>query len=402
MSGVSSAIDRQTLASFMAILVEKEVYSIDWLKFRREVEDERLLALTDRILDSFRKLTIAGCRSLDIDRRLCDEQLCRLAEWGQMAYRMFFNDDARKHLATRFPTMGAEIPAPTFISKEVPFPWELLYEGEDYNTARAEMFWGLRYSPARILDPAKGLTAEFLTQSLPSDMLFCLHHKLRQAHEREWPEVRKLVMAAREDCFHLLGSDGKTRHVACGATLRDYLYQSSHNMVHFACHCRPGEAGADVLVLSSIGDDGIQRSTPLLEISNYTLIRTDGRLQRRPLIFLNACQSGGGGDVLRKTFHFPRVFIERGAAAVVATACPVPDLFAAAFARHFYSLFLRGQEIAAEAAGEKIWRPMTIGEALRATRWHFLERHNNPLGLAYGLYSPAQYKLERSLTGGGL
>ena len=28
---------------------------------------------------------------------------------------------------------------------------------------------------------------------------------------------------------------------------------------------------------------------------------------------------------------------------------------------------------------------MTIGEALRAARWHFLKTHHNPLGLAYGL-----------------
>jgi len=31
-----------------------------------------------------------------------------------------------------------------------------------------------------------------------------------------------------------------------------------------------------------------------------------------------------------------KVFIKRGAAAVIATACPMPDAFAAAFARVFY------------------------------------------------------------------
>ncbi|NEO34736.1 MAG: CHAT domain-containing protein, partial [Symploca sp. SIO3C6] len=108
----------------------------------------------------------------------------------------------------------------------------------------------------------------------------------------------------------------------------------------------------------------------------------DGRFQQRPLVFLNACQSAGGADALRKTFNLPQMFIERGAGAVIATACPVPDRFAAAFAQQFYHFFLAGH--------------MTIGQALHKTRWHFLTQHHNPLGLAYGLYSPAYYRLAQS------
>ena len=78
---------------------------------------------------------------------------------------------------------------------------------------------------------------------------------------------------------------------------------------------------------------------------------------------------------------------------MIATACPVPDLFAAAFAKVFYEFFLRGLVVKDEVTGEKGFRLMTIGEALRATRWYFLKEFNNPLGLAYGLYSPAHYRL---------
>jgi hypothetical protein len=115
----------------------------------------------------------------------------------------------------------------------------------------------------------------------------------------------------------------------------------------------------------------------------------------QPLVFLNACQSAGGADELRRTFNLPKVFIQHGAAAVIATACPVPDLFAAAFAKVFYKFFLRGLVVEDEATGEKAIRLMTIGEALRATRWYFLKEYHNPLGLAYGLYSPAHYRLGR-------
>ncbi|MEP0885183.1 hypothetical protein NDI49_26895 [Trichocoleus sp. ST-U3] len=81
---------------------------------------------------------------------------------------------------------------------------------------------------------------------------------------------------------------------------------------------------------------------------------------------------------------------------MIATACPVPDLFAAAFAKVFYEFFLRGLVVEDEATGEKGIRLMTIGQALRATRWYFLKEFNNPLGLAYGLYSPANYRLQSS------
>ncbi len=87
------------------------------------------------------------------------------------------------------------------------------------------------------------------------------------------------------------------------------------------------------------------------------------------------------------------MFIQHGAAAVIATACPVPDMFAAAFAKVFYEFFLRGMVVRDEISGEKVVKIMTIGEALRATRWYFLKEFNNPLGLAYGVYSPAGYRV---------
>ena len=90
----------------------------------------------------------------------------------------------------------------------------------------------------------------------------------------------------------------------------------------------------------------------------------------------------------------------RGAAAVIATVCPVPDLFAAEFAKVFYTFFLRGQEETDPETGRKRLRTLTIGEALHATRWHFLRQHNNPLGLAYGLYSSAFYQMTQMPMGG--
>jgi hypothetical protein len=73
--------------------------------------------------------------------------------------------------------------------------------------------------------------------------------------------------------------------------------------------------------------------------------------------------------------------LNRGALAVLATLCPVPDYFAHEFARHFY------RQLFPADGGRKGVRPCFLAEALLATRRHFLDQYNNPLGLAYVLYA---------------
>ena len=101
----------------------------------------------------------------------------------------------------------------------------------------------------------------------------------------------------------------------------------------------------------------------------------------RPFVFLNACGTAEQGDAYEPP-SFPGEWITgRGALAVVATLCPVPDYFAHAFALKFYELLL---PTPADADSD---RPRSPAHALLATRRHFLERYNNPLGLAYVLYA---------------
>jgi CHAT domain len=384
MSGISSAIQPQTMASFLPIVIDEKQYSIPWFAYDRSATDPELLNFTENVLKCFRKIekAVKTTSSLTLDPDFGQKQLVELAKWGRVAHQRFFQDEnARRLLQSRFQSMGDEIPAPTFISKLVPFPWEVLYHG-NYLDADPQDFWGFRYTPARILTPELDISQHVMQQAFPSDMLFCLHHKLRQAHQKEWTDIRKLILLTNHDRCCLLTPDGNLITIETGESLLEYLDQAAHNMLHFACHCEPGDAKIDTLLISILQEDlndEIIEDARVIKLGALTFDLIDGKFQRRPLIFLNACQSAGGSDELRKTFNLPQMFIKRGAGAVIATACPVPDLFAAAFAGHFYALFLTGQ--------------MTIGQALRETRLHFLKKHNNPLGLAYGLYSPAYYRL---------
>lgn len=398
MRGVGSPVGRQPASSCLEILVEKDYYSIGRWSFSKPA-DTVLEMLTDEILNCFEGLrrTVNKEKSLKLDPQLCHQYLVKLAEWGRTAYQAFFGEDRPNKILT---SRLNETVAPTFVSELTPFPWEVLFEGseEDYERGNPDRFWGLRYTPARILNPEKDVTDYVLEQAQPSDMLFCLHHRLLQAHKQERPEIERLVRATARDRFTLLGRTcNLTNGNACDPLSDDllkYLYKASHNMLHFACHCQEGKRG-DTLLISFIKDEEIEENALVLELETYKFLLRQGQFLCQPLVFLNACQSAGGADELRRTFNLPKVFIQHGAAAVIATACPVPDLFAAAFAKVFYEFFLRGLVVEDEATGEKGVRLMTIGEALRATRWYFLREYNNPLGLAYGLYSPAHYRLGR-------
>ena len=396
MSGVASPVSSREIQNSLEIVIEQDRYWIGRWDFPRP-DDAVLEMLTEEILDSFNRLrrAVISTESIKLDADLCHQHLRIMAEWGQTAYQEFFGDDKpNKRL------MGRLSPnvAPTFVSETTPFPWEVLYQGSgsDYEQGNPEKFWGLRYTPARILNPEKDITDYISEQSSQSDMLFCLHHKLLGSHQEERPEIERMVWGSHHDRFSLLGT---TCDFACdaealvGDDLLKYLYKSRHNMLHFACHCRRSQRGDDSLLVSFIRDEALEETAQVIELETYKFSLRGGQFIYQPLVFLNACQSVGGVDELRWTFNLPKAFIKRGAAAVIATACPVPDAFAAAFAKVFYRFFLRGEVVLDEMMGEKVVKLMSIGEALRATRWFFLKEYNNPLGLAYVLYSPAHYQL---------
>ncbi len=417
----------QLTNSLLEIDLGEDTYNIEGQRqpFHRGVTDEELENLTDGVLESFHILEqeVKRVKSVTLSKDLCRQQLVKLAGWGMNAYKRLFKDPrARQVMAGRMRMMGNALPEPTFRSERVLFPWEVLYEGNDYLDGDPEMFWGLRYAPARILDPEKDVSEYPWEQAFPQDMLFCLHHLLRYSHELEQPEIERLIVYSQlKGYFSLLGP-------GCGFTALDssrpigeifikYLDLAKHNMVHFACHCKEGVHGDTLLFSLMEGGKEIEVKAHIIELETYAFDRIQGRFQRQPLVFLNACQSVGGADDLRRTFNLPKMFIERGAAAVVATACPVPDLFAASFARVFYEFFLRGYIVIDQETGATIDQetgaktstsvrigddaPMRIGGALRATRKYFLEYRHNPLGLAYGLYSPAHYQLAQIPGVGG-
>ena len=422
MIGSSSEVD--PLSTFRPIVIAQGNYNIDYKSFKWGLDETALTKRTGQVLDVFADILaevvrgVQDCRNegrdvkqgIRLDSQFAIKQFCRLAEVGALTYRDFFNEEARRFLDFRLATPVGSIArkAPTFISAITPFPWEVLYAGDDTESPEAELFWGYRYAAGRIMDD-RDISEYVPEQNDTSSMLICLHHRLPGTYSSEWPAIQCVVRCADTDELRLLGIQELGTKLT-SRSLLEYLDKSGHNMLHFACHARQSDDIDDELEISllrtedlpHIRDEGFD--APLVSLSTKTFGLTPGAFQSNPMVFLNACQSGGGGDTLRNRYNLPARFIGRGAAAVIATACPVPDVFASEFARIFYDFFLHGVEIKsgepAVPAGMKR-RAVTLGEALRLTRLHFWEHENNPLGLAYGLYSPAHYQVRQAPQQGG-
>jgi hypothetical protein len=113
------------------------------------------------------------------------------------------------------------------------------------------------------------------------------------------------------------------------------------------------------------------------EIKESRLRQKNFFSKRRPLIFLNMCQSAELVPSLSS--GFVRVFLDKNACAIVGTECPMTAVFAHEFAKQTFDHLLNG-------AG--------IGTALWEARRYFLSpQFRNPLGLAYTLYGRAAARL---------
>jgi hypothetical protein len=154
-----------------------------------------------------------------------------------------------------------------------------------------------------------------------------------------------------------------------------------YDLIHFACHCE-SSVPSQFLSRLDIQVAGERVSLDVPSMSAYMSRKCRKPFEDPgPLVYLNACGTGQPGP-LDEPPGFADVWIrDRGALAVVATLCPIPDHFAHAFALQFYNELLGD-------TGAASGRIRSLSDALLATRLHFLRNYNNPLGLAYVLYAP--------------
>ncbi len=131
----------------------------------------------------------------------------------------------------------------------------------------------------------------------------------------------------------------------------DELAEGDADVLHISCHAESTHESIDRACLI-IGDETPPCDTkPRLVEVNTDTVAAEARLKpRRPLVFLNACETGRIGAVLTAWGGWPNVFLRKGAGAFVGAAWAVRDKPAAAFSTAFYNALLGGANLADAAS----------------------------------------------------
>jgi hypothetical protein len=289
------------------------------------------------------------------------------------------------------------------ISLDFTFPpsmallWEMIHiiDGDDSldpdDPQGYRRYWGFRYPIGHLFwesDPADHI-------KLQNGVFASVHKELKHARA-EIQELANTLQEVKTQLSLQLGlaemQDTLTQDNPTPDDLFAYLSNEEFKfeIVHFACHCfNPTESGASQAYLCLMPEDKMN-----LELGEFKrAARSRKGFRYKPLVFLNACESATPLHLLQ-SLNLPSSLFDFGAGGVIATACTMPDKFASAFAAEFYRRLLLCQ-----AQADQPWGSYSnsVGEALLETRWHFLKKYRNPLGLAYGLYtySNQQVQLER-------
>jgi hypothetical protein len=321
-----------------------------------------------------------------------NDYLTPLRDAGRAAYNAVFTKAAREYIAELEEKERARGLSFTFrVPPEYRLFWEMLYSGTPFSV-EPDQFWGFRYPLGRaywgeneipdLIRIGMGIfSAIHDTLQCSRDEVVQMAEQLKRLTERSGLAL-KLRMLDEEVPLDALD----VQHLIELFHSEEFMY----GVVHFACHCEVPEAvGATQAYLS------LTAKKKELDLRLESLLTwQDFGFQHGPFVFLNACASETPLQLVQ-SLSFPAQILNFGAGGVIATACTIPDNFASAFAAEFYRrLFHLNEEGQADQGGAAPDEPNNVGEVLLRTRRHFLQRFNNPLGLAYGLYAVSNQKIQ--------
>lgn len=345
------------------------------------------------------------------------KHLRELRRLGQRAWRLLFGDGfgsqkgAPEILGEFFETL--QLPEQSYIqvnysgADDFIFPWNILYPPDDDEEQAVDplKFWGARYRLEQVTRGAR----EVVLAGEPFNIVFALDERFENSAEQ------KNLFAGYRD-----NSGGRlqvTPPVSLKSDLLAVLKPAAH-VYYFYCHGyspssstfgnqeglsrlkerlrtlldadppaietaarAPLEAMCDLAdtILARKGGD---EAAIFLGASEVTETDLHGRRkyfeERRPIVFLNMCQSAQLLPSLSS--GLVNLFLQRDASAVIGTEGVMTGVFANEFSKSVFAELFAGED---------------IGTALWKSRRRFLaDDLRNPLGLAYTLYGLATVRLD--------
>ncbi len=292
---------------------------------------------------------------------------------GELMYRLFMPEEMQRYIDETRCSL-------TVTTNDLELPWELMLQRDEARGARPEApagdgFLCVRRPVARLPMghafprqdrgvPARRERLRFLlVHSNP-------RHDLPEV-EREVEAVRAALLAGWGDRIdvEMLGAGDVT-----GKRFNRVLREGAFDVIHYAGHAHADEEQGDLSGLLLGGEEVFfaQKVRRLLE--------------GRPLVFLNACQSGAVGGpagearagAYAQAEGLASAFIYGGAVACIGSLWPINDVPAAAFATSFYKYVLEGN---------------MIGEAMRLARCDVRRAHrDDATWAAFVLYGNPTYR----------
>lgn len=391
----------------------------------RDISTDDLTFLLTRVRDFWSRLVISNyARKLAVSPSIYDSYLRELRDLGIQAWSLLFDTRTfdKEGASERLGQILARVEEDEKTLKEVQplfdrgegdriqisyaadygdfiFPWSILHPPVLKETPVDPLrFWGARYQLEQV---TKGPKKDRIDDR-PINVLFALDSSFGDAPSQKKMFEDYQAAAKGEMVVSSPISDRKA--------LEEYLIRDpAAHLLYFYCHgyaaTRPGVLNADgVKTLKQMiegirakSGDGDSPSADALEklmeltskmageswiyLGDAEIKEVELRLlrffaRRRPIVFLNMCQSAD--LVPSMSSGLVHLFLDHNASAVVGTESPMTGVFADAFAKKVLDRLFAGDNI-----GVSLWK----------ARRYFLTTGRNPLGLAYTLYGRADANL---------
>lgn len=340
------------------------------------------------------------------DRVRCDPLKIRdmwtsLAKKGRELYRVFFDlNYQREEKLVMLAQDLRSLKAGSIIEIDAlpaPLPWAFLYEGDippiddpKYLKKLIPQFWGIRYQLA--VYPPWGYSTVGRSPRLPNKDGTRLTVAINQKKDEEYKTGQMSFFTDMKEKFRGRQGAGGLAIGTCKQHVIDNLQtrEEPQHLFYFYCHHEKGDGEMTIYGTHDLfqqtqivmeGDEqGVITLDELEELSNSSAIQP---FKSRPVIFLNACQSGKlkMGDPTSFVTYFIRRLDSWN---FMGTEADIPAPFADAFGKAFVSSFLTGQG---------------VGEILFRLRNKFAQKHLNPFGLYYTLFGRGDIRLQRRVKG---
>jgi hypothetical protein len=273
--------------------------------------------------------------------------------YKRMTERVLANYDDVKAFAREVKAMGVDLSRQLFPDKLVRALWENRDKLGVVHVKSWEPY--IPWEIVRLKHPDSGATDErFLAEyslvrslngaSRPSRLAFANWRYLAA----EYPNGSEQPLTAERSLFTdvLARRDIKALPIKADPNeVYDALNRPDFDVLHIACHGKAAHEDIEQSMLI-IGDRKVGAEIKPV-ILDPTTVREEAKLvERHPLVFLNACESGRIGRSLTAWGGWPRTFWDAGASVFVGTSWSVRDKPAREFCEAFYGALIDGQTVA--------------------------------------------------------